>query len=184
MSTPANGAHEYTEDFIAALQWMWGDGRFGVVFSKDAIVHVGDKAGLYAEVLRVLKPGGVFVGSDWLRGGDGEFSELATQWFDVLGLTFDMKNSDQTRAEMELAGFRDVRLKDRNEWYKREIVHELARLSGANYDELARRIGADKAARRLKSSRLKRAVVDRGELRPTHFVGYKPGAISGDRWAG
>ena len=45
------------------------DGSYDMVFSKDAIVHIPDKAACYAEVLRVLAPGGVFVGSDWLRGG-------------------------------------------------------------------------------------------------------------------
>jgi SAM-dependent methyltransferase len=39
---------------------------FDVVFSKDAMVHILDKASLYKEVLRVLKPGGVFVAADWL----------------------------------------------------------------------------------------------------------------------
>lgn len=261
MSEHDDSSYEYTEDFIAGLQWMWGDGylspggpreiavmlegvdledrdvldigsglgaidvllveaygagsvvgidverplvehavqradraglagrirfelvqpgplpfddaSFGVVFSKDAIIHVPDKAALYKEVLRVLEPGGVFVGSDWLRSGEGEFSEQAKQWFEVIGLHFDMKNPEQTRAELERAGFGGLRLKDRNEWYRGEITTELDRLSGDDYDGLARRIGADKAAARLNSSQLKQAVVERGELRPTHFVGYK-----------
>ena len=42
------------------------DARFDVVFSKDAMVHIEDKAALYAEVLRVLKPGGWFTAADWL----------------------------------------------------------------------------------------------------------------------
>ena len=41
---------------------------FDVVFSKDALVHVADKASLFAEVLRVLRPGGRFAASDWLAG--------------------------------------------------------------------------------------------------------------------
>lgn len=148
---------------------------FDVVFSKDAIIHVSDKAALYAEVLRVLRPGGIFVGSDWLRSGEGEFSEDAKRWFKVLGLTFEMKNGDQTRAALERAGFRDVQLRDRNAWYKREVINELAALSGDKYRGLAERIGEEKAAARLQSSTLKRAVVERGELRPTHFVGRKTG---------
>ncbi len=42
------------------------DASFDAVFSKDAIVHVSDKLGLYREIFRVLKPGGFFVGADWL----------------------------------------------------------------------------------------------------------------------
>ena len=45
------------------------DGSFDVVFSKDVIAHVTDKDTLYGEILRVLRPGGAFAGSDWMRGG-------------------------------------------------------------------------------------------------------------------
>ncbi len=43
----------------------FADASFDVVFSKDAMVHIDDKVALYAEVLRVLKPGG------WLRRRTG-----------------------------------------------------------------------------------------------------------------
>ena len=36
------------------------DASFDVVFSKDALLHVPDKDALFAEIFRVLKPGGVF----------------------------------------------------------------------------------------------------------------------------
>ncbi len=42
---------------------------FDVVFSKDAIVQIPDKSAMFAEVLRVLRPRGRFIASDWLRGG-------------------------------------------------------------------------------------------------------------------
>ena len=253
--------YEYTEDFIAALQWMWGDGylspggpqevavlldgvdltgcevldigsglgaidvllvheygannvtgidiepplieharqravkagvaeqvqyrlvepgslpledeSFDVVFSKDAIIQIPDKLALYRDVLRVLRGGGVFVGSDWLRGGEGEYSEQFKEWLIVVQLSFDMKNLEQTRSTLEQAGFVDIKLKDRNDWYRQEIKNELATLSGRHYAGLAERIGEEKAAHRLRSSTLKQRIVERGELRPTHFIGRK-----------
>lgn len=152
---------------------------FGMVFSKDAIIHISDKAALYEDVVRVLMPGGIFVGSDWLRDGEGAFSYQAQQWFDVLGLSFDMKNPQQTRLALQHAGFSEVTLRDRNQWYSQEIVKELATLSADNFAGLVERIGAEKAAARLRSTTLKQAVVERGELRPTHFMGRKPGTVSG-----
>jgi phosphoethanolamine N-methyltransferase len=38
------------------------DGSFDVVFSKDSMIHIPDKAALYRDVLRVLAPGGIFLG--------------------------------------------------------------------------------------------------------------------------
>src|SRR3546814_4532350 len=51
-------------------------GRFDAVFSKDALIHIPDKQGLYAEVLRVLRPGGAFAASDWLARSEEHTSEL------------------------------------------------------------------------------------------------------------
>ena len=44
------------------------DNLFDVVFSKDALAHFADKEAIYREMLRVLRPGGVFLASDWLGG--------------------------------------------------------------------------------------------------------------------
>ena len=150
------------------------DGAFGMVFSKDAIVHIPDKAACYAEVLRTLAPGGVFVGSDWLRGGEETYTSDAREWLDFVRLDFRMETLDETRRALERSGFEDVRLVDRNEWYKGAIVEELTTLAGDNYEKLVELVGEDAARHRLESSSLKQRVIDQGFLRPTHFVGYKP----------
>ena len=152
------------------------DGSFDIVFSKDAIIHIADKSAFYAEVLRVLEPGGVFIGSDWLCGDKETHTEQALAWLEFIDLNFAMKNLVETRQALEQAGFEQVRLKDRNEWYRTEIKNELASLAGDNYAKLVRLVGAEQAAHRLKSSTLKQQAIEDGFLRPTHFVGYKPAA--------
>ena len=147
--------------------------RFDVVFSKDSIIHVPDKPALYSEVLRVLRPGGCFVGSDWLRGGSGQHSDAMRQWLAVVGLTFEMKNLAQTERALMNAGFVDVVMQDRNVWYQQVVREEVALASGSAQVELARKVGEEQARKRLESSSIKQIVVDQGELRPTHFVGYK-----------
>lgn len=153
----------------------FADGAFDVVFSKDAIIHIPDKLALCKDVFRVLRPGGIFVGSDWLRGGDGGFSQPTLDWLDIIGLTFEMNNSEQTESTLRQAGFQEVSLTDRNQWYLEEIDGELEMLSGDNYPRLVERIGEEKAAERVRSSAAKKTVVEIGELRPTHFRGRKPG---------
>ncbi len=147
---------------------------FEVVFTKDAIVHIRDKKSFYQEVLRVLKPAGAFIGSDWLRGGQGAYSELAEQWLEFVHLDYQMKNLDETRVALEGAGFANVSLNDRNAWYREEIKAEMASLQGDQFAELVRRIGQEEADYRLQSSALKQKVIEEGFLRPTHFVGLKP----------
>ncbi|HUG61203.1 MAG TPA: class I SAM-dependent methyltransferase [Methylomirabilota bacterium] len=46
------------------------DATFDVVFSKDALIQIPEKSALFAEILRVLKPGGTFAASDWLCAND------------------------------------------------------------------------------------------------------------------
>ena len=41
------------------------DESFDAVFHIEAIVHAPNKEAVYAEILRILKPGGIFVGYDW-----------------------------------------------------------------------------------------------------------------------
>ena len=43
---------------------------FDMVFSKDSFVHIPDKERIFTQVFKVLKPGGVFVFSDWLISHD------------------------------------------------------------------------------------------------------------------
>lgn len=150
------------------------DASFDAVFTKDAIVHIPDKPPFYAEVLRVLKPGGLFVGSDWLRGGAGDPSATAKRWLEVVHLNFRMRNLDETKEALELAGFTNVSMNDRNAWYQDEVKAELETLRGDRFEGLVERIGRAAADYRVESSELKKQVIDEGFLRPTHFVGRKP----------
>ena len=152
----------------------FADASFDAVFTKDAIVHIPDKRAFYQDVLRVLKPGGLFVGSDWLRGGEDTYDATAEEWLKVVHLDFQMKNIDESRAALDEAGFERLKLRDRNDWYRQEVIKELNTLSGDRLVELGKRIGEEQAAYRLESSQLKKKVIDQGFLRPTHFLGYKP----------
>ncbi len=152
----------------------FGADAFDLVFSKDSIIHIPDKTKLYGEVLRVLRPGGRFAASDWLFGGEKPYSEPMRAWLDIVGISFDMETPKRTAAALETVGFTDVQLRDRNDWYRKVLRDELALASGNNLDRLAAVIGRQAAEHRRASSMAKRAVVDRGELRPVHMRGRKP----------
>ncbi len=150
------------------------DGAFDVVFSKDAMIHIADKNALFTDILRVLRPGGRLVASDWLRGGEGPYSSEMQTWLDIVHLSFEMKNLETTRRALEQCGFQDVVMRDRNQWYQTAILDEIATFSGDKFEQLAARLGNAAAEQRRTSSLSKQVVVNRGELRPTHLYGCKP----------
>ena len=51
-----------------ALSMPFPDASFDVVWTQHATMNIADKAGLYREIHRVLRPGGVFVMHDVLAG--------------------------------------------------------------------------------------------------------------------
>ena len=149
------------------------DGAFDVVFSKDSMIHIPDKPALYAEVHRVLVPGGWMVVGDWFGNGL-EPTRAMREWLDAVGLTFTLESIEASAKLVAACGFVDLQWQDRNAWYAEAIKDEIAALTGENYPRLVDRLGAEAAVRRLESSTRKKAVVDGGELRPGHLRARKP----------
>ncbi len=148
---------------------------FDIVFSKDAMVHIPEKSGLYRDVLRVLRPGGLFLASDWLRGWVGGNSPTMDAWMATAGLHFEMETPQNTKAAMELAGFTDVAVRNRNRWFRDQTRRDLAQLEGPARRKLVEALGAEGAEAMLHRTRLRIEIVDSGELSPCHLKGRKPG---------
>ncbi|MFK7803434.1 MAG: class I SAM-dependent methyltransferase [Anaerolineae bacterium] len=148
------------------------DKMFDVVFSKDSIIHIPEKEVIYGEMFRVLKSGGQIAFSDWYGSNLPKTPEFEA-WLDVLGLTFKMATLEETAKLMQKIGFVDVGLADRNAWYAQNMLEELASIEGQNYPKLIDQLGETAAGQRLKSSKLKKQVVDQGLLRPGHIRGRK-----------
>ena len=158
---------------VAPGPFPFEDGAFDVVFSKDAMIHIADKRALYADIHRVLAPGGWLVLSDWFGNGL-EPTPAMREWLDVGGLTFRLVSIEASAALVEACGFTDVQWRDRNAWYAEAVRDELATLTGDNYPRLVERLGPEAAARRLESTSKKKVIVDGGELRPGHLRARKP----------
>ncbi len=150
------------------------EGTFDAVFSKDSMIHIPNKPALYAEVFRVLRPGGLFVASDWLYGGGPEFSEAMKAWLEFIHLDFKMESPENSAAALREVGFTDVVMHDRNAWYLGQVQREIDRFSGENFELAAAALGRESVERRIRSSNLKKQVVAGGELRPSHLHGRKP----------
>jgi len=150
------------------------DRSFDVVFSKDALLHVPDKDALFAEIFRVLKPGGVFAASNWMIGHDGEPSPEMKAYVAAEGLSFTMASPARYAQAMRSAGFADITVRDRNPWYREVARGELARLKGPLYRQAAAAVGAGYVDKNIKTWEAMQKVLDSGEHRPTHLRGWKP----------
>ena len=152
----------------------FADETFDVVFSKDALLHVPDKDALFAEIFRVLKPGGVFAASNWMIGHDGEPSPEMKDYVAAEGLSFAMASPARYAAAMRRAGFERVEMRDRNPWYREAARRELQQLKGPLYDRIAAAVGAPYVDKNIRTWEAMQKVLDSGEHRPTHLRGWKP----------
>ena len=152
----------------------FGDASFDAVFSKDAIIHVADKAGLYCEIARVLRPGGRLFVSDWLTSDDHGNGPLMDQFLKVTNHDFQMISLQQAGALARAAGFTDVALVDRRDWYLVEAIAERDRLLGHVGKTFKDRWGADAINEELSFYETLVACLAEGVVRPGHIRGRKP----------
>jgi SAM-dependent methyltransferase len=92
-----------------ALHLPFEDGAFDAVFLQHVAMNIEDRAALYAEVSRVLAPGGRFATYDVvLRDGDVVYP---TPWARDASTSF-LLSEGETRAALEHTGFQSVFWRD------------------------------------------------------------------------
>ena len=106
------------------------DASFDVVFTKDAIIHIADKAAVLREIARVLRPGGLLLLGDWMTGGDAAHAELADRFLGSAGHDFHLATPEAMATAARTAGFQDLESEDRRGWYEQEAAAERDRLRG------------------------------------------------------
>jgi SAM-dependent methyltransferase len=151
----------------------FGHGAFDVVVSKDAMIHIPDKAAIYGEVMRILAPGGRFLASDWLFGPGAATSPEIMAWLGDNPLGFAFTTPDEALAALRGAGFADPSVTSDSAAVEAIFVAELARLKSFPPDELVRLLGPQQATERVEGAAERLAAVRPGHLRPCLLRGRK-----------
>jgi phosphoethanolamine N-methyltransferase len=121
----------------------------------------------------VLRPGGLFISYDWMRGPEPYSAEML-YWFKVEGLTYAMETLEAHGPLLRDAGFVDVKLADDGGWYRRRVHEELALMRGPLAPRMRALLGPEQEAFFLEDWRAMAVVLDKGELRPGRYSGRKP----------
>ncbi|MBS0335247.1 MAG: methyltransferase domain-containing protein [Proteobacteria bacterium] len=93
-----------------ALSMPFPDASFDGAYSMNVSMNIADKAALYGEIRRVLKPGGWLMLSELAQGPGGPL-DFPTPWAATGSSSF-LSTPEETRRGLEAAGFEIVQFRD------------------------------------------------------------------------
>jgi SAM-dependent methyltransferase len=118
-------------DFRAgsALALPVPDGGFDCAWSQNVAMNIEDRPRYYAEMLRVLRPGGRLAIQD-VALGNGVPLDFPVMWADRAEISF-LRTPEETRAMLETTGFRVLMWSDNTELALSEAAAERGRAQAA-----------------------------------------------------
>lgn len=144
------------------------DETFDFVFSKDSIVELPEKASIFGELFRVTKHDGWIVVSDWFRSDEPYTAEMR-KWATTGDETYEMDSLNTAATYVSQAGFVEVELDDRNDWFRQFAKDEYERLKGPLFSVYAERFGKEQAEASVENARIRWLLAEQGQLRPGHI---------------
>ena len=163
-----------TFEVVEAGPLDFPDQSFDIVLSSGAFTQIADKAGIFGESFRVLKPGGHVTCYDWLKGDYDEYSDDMHYWFKMEGLTYALQTLDSYGEILHDIGFVDVSIEDASDWYREEAHREYGLMTGDLFPRMVERLGQKDADFFVENWRSMLVVIDKGEMRQGYCRGRRP----------
>src|SRR6516164_2451432 len=129
-----------------ALELPYSEQTFDVVWCQNVTMNIADKAGLFAGVYRVLKPGGLLTSTEYSVGLGGDII-FPVPWAYDASINF-LDPADVMRTRYQTAGFRIL------EWvnYSNTVIEHYERMLSAPPKLTSRLIFGDDAPERQRNS--------------------------------
>src|SRR5215510_5980855 len=129
-----------------ALELPYSEQTFDVVWCQNVAMNIADKAGLFAGVYRVLKPGGLFTSTEYSVGPGGDII-FPVPWAYDASINF-LDPEDMMRARYHTAGFRILECMN----YSNTVIEHYERMLSAPPKLTSRLIFGDDAPERQRNS--------------------------------
>jgi len=135
-----------------ALSMPFPDNAFDGAYSMNVSMNIADKARLYREIRRVLKPGGWLMLSELAQGPGGPM-DFPTPWADSAETSF-LATLEETRHGLEAAGFVIVQVRETAEAAKDYGARSRAIVAGGGKPphRAVQLVHGDKARAAMKNS--------------------------------
>jgi cyclopropane fatty-acyl-phospholipid synthase-like methyltransferase len=151
------------------------DRSFDLVLSSGALTQIADKAGLLAEALRVLRPGGAMRNFEWTKATE-QLTEELLYFFKMEGLTYALETPASYARLLGEAGFTDIATRDDTPWYRRGVREEYERMQGELHPRMTELLGRADADHFVEDWRSMVTVFENGQLTQTVCHARKPAA--------
>ena len=152
------------------------DESLDIVVTAGAITQTSDKAAIFADCFRVLRPGGWLSCYDWTRSGarDDPYSADMLYWFKMEELTYALESLDGYNKHFHDCGFTEVSVADASDWYREKARNEYDLIRGDLYPRMVELLGQKDADHFVENWRAITVVCDSGEMRQGYCRGQKP----------
>ena len=112
-----------------------------------------DKKWIFAQIFRVLKPGGCLIAGDWMTWDRGYRTAEMKEYLDAEGLDFHMSSLGSYNLDLIGSGFVSICLQDRQEWYLAKATNELNSLKNDLNNKIVGILGTKRHNDKLKCGR-------------------------------